>query len=221
MKYYWNSDVARQFDSEAEAIAYLRQNSEALASDGVAAVSLLRVETVRTVQLQRCVVLVGLDDTPEDAPAPHTDAPQPEAKPRRLRSVRPEPEPTPEPVPQAEPEPAVIELAGVLDGDSAPAGADTAAAPEPTPAPESAPEPECDTSDCVQRPDIAPWEVVVTGCVVELRVGEVWSHKTYTKPESATLIGHKLTSHMMSGATGPSSIAQTFDAGRAPAAPEL
>lgn len=212
MKYYWNSDVTRQFDSEAEAIAYLRQNSEALASDGVAAVSLLRVDTVRTVQLQRCVVLVGLDDTPADAPAP-----QPEAKPRRLRSVRPEPEP----VPQAEPEPAVTELAGVLDGDSAPGGADTAAAPELAPEPESAPEPECDTSDRVQRPDIAPWEVVVTGCVVELRVGETWSHKTYTKPESATLIGHKLTSHMMSGATGPSSIAQTFDAGRAPAAPEL
>jgi len=202
MKYYWNSDVARQFDSEAEAIAYLRQNSEALASDGVAAVSLLRVDIIRTVQLQRCVVLVGLDDTP---------APQPEAKPRRLRSVRPEPEP----VQQAEPEPAVTDLAGVLDGDSAPSGADTAAAPE------SAPEPECDTSDRVQRPDIAPWEVVVTGCVVELRVGDTWSHKTYTKPESASLIGHKLTSHMMSGATGPSSIAQTFDAGRAPAAPEL
>lgn len=215
MKYYWNSDVTRQFDSEAAAIAYLRQNSEALASDGVAAVSLLRVETVRTVQLQRRVVLVGLDDTPADAPAPHTDAPQPEGKPRRLRSVRPEPEPTPEPATQSGPEPAVTELAGVLDGDSAPDGTDTAAAPE------LAPEPECDTSDRVARPDIAPWEVVVTGCVVELRVGETWSHKTYTKPESATLIGHKLTSHMMSGATGPSSIAQTFDAGRAPAAPEL
>jgi len=203
-------------DSEAEAIACLRQNSEALASGGVAAVSLLRVDTVRTVQLQRRVVLVGLDDTPADA-----QAPQPEAKPRRLRAVRQEPEPTPEPVQQAEPEPAVTELAGVLDGDSAPDGADTAAAPEPTPAPESAQEPDYDTSDRVSRPDIAPWEVVVTGCVVELRVGEVWSHKTYTKPESASLIGHKLTSHMMSGASGPSSIAQTFDAGRAPAAPEL
>lgn len=216
MKYYWNSDVTQQFDSEAEAIACLRQNSEALASGGVAAVSLLRVDTVRTVQLQRRVVLVGLDDTPADA-----QAPQPEAKPRRLRAVRQEPEPTPEPVQQAEPEPAVTELAGVLDGDSAPDGADTAAAPEPTPAPESAQEPDYDTSDRVSRPDIAPWEVVVTGCVVELRVGEVWSHKTYTKPESASLIGHKLTSHMMSGASGPSSIAQTFDAGRAPAAPEL
>lgn len=217
MKYYWNSDVTRQFDSESEAIAYLRQHSdEMLAANDIATVSLLRVDTVRTVQLQRRVVLVGLDDTPADA-----QAPQPEAKPRRLRSVRPEPEPTPEPVQQAEPEPAVTELAGVLDGDSAPDSADTAAAPESATAPESAPEPDCDTSDRVPRPDIAPWEVVVTGCVVELRVGEVWSHKTYTKPESASLIGHKLTSHMMSGASGPSSIAQTFDAGRAPAAPEL
>lgn len=209
MKYYWHGMTAdnsgvfdgANFDTEAEAIAYLRDpiNSEALAESGFERLDLCRIDTVRTVQLQRRVVIVGLDDAP---------APAPDAKPRRLRSVRAEPEAAPEPVAQPAPEPAVVELAEVLSEPE----------PEPTPA---EPEPECDTSDRVPRPDVAPWEVIVTGCAVELRIGDDWSHCVYSQPSSAEAVGRKLSAHMESGATGPASVAQRFSAGRAPAAPEL
>lgn len=79
-------------------------------------------------------------------------------------------------------------------------------APEPTPAPTAPQE---------------PWEVVCNGVVVELRVGDTWSHLVYQQPTAASTVADRLRGHMASGATGPASVAQRFLPGRAPAAPEL
>lgn len=84
--------------------------------------------------------------------------------------------------------------------------------PEPEPTPEPAPP---------APPTQTPWEIVSQGCVVELRVGDVWSHQVYQQPTAASTVAERLRGHMESGATGPASVAQRFLPGRAPSAPEL